>query len=319
MKKIKSVHFRYLTAAEHHRYMTIFRQRIDGSTVVKTIVVKDYGTFVTLLNEEGALIDMMRKSDFTALIADADQRVDSCIIGMRDIIEGAVRHPSSAIAQAAISLRNRFQAFGPITRKSYNEETDLVILLMTDLNSESYAPKVALLGLTAWLAELTAAETTFQGLMQARGDEYVTRPVGTLGEIRTALEKVYHPMTTLIEANALVAEDPAPIETFIDRLNIDVDYANEHSRYRLAKDLSESDHTIIETLPAQKHTGKAITPIPVVYYRTGEDSTVELVFAEDFTLTYKNNIKVGMAELFVHGKGAYRGIKTTTFEIINAE
>jgi hypothetical protein len=69
----------------------------------------------------------------------------------------------------------------------------------------------------------------------------------------------------------------------------------------------------IETLP---YTGKAVTPVPVAYYRgDGEKPTVELVFAKDFSVTYKNNVEVGTADVTLHGKGHYKGQKTVTFNI----
>ncbi|MDR3236031.1 MAG: hypothetical protein LBT48_04805 [Prevotellaceae bacterium] len=51
------------------------------------------------------------------------------------------------------------------------------------------------------------------------------------------------------------------------------------------------------------------------HYREEGKPTVELVFAKDFDVTYKNNTDVGTADLTIHGKGAYKGQKLTTFNI----
>jgi hypothetical protein len=72
---------------------------------------------------------------------------------------------------------------------------------------------------------------------------------------------------------------------------------------------------VVETIDTQKYTEKAVTPIPRGYYREEGKPTVELVFAKDFSVTYKNNKEVGTAELTLHGKGAYKGQKTVTFNI----
>jgi hypothetical protein len=66
----------------------------------------------------------------------------------------------------------------------------------------------------------------------------------------------------------------------------------------------------VDAIPVQEFTGKAITPIPVVHV-----GDVELSFAKDFTLTYKNNIEKGVAEMGIVGKGNYAGKKTVTFNI----
>jgi hypothetical protein len=57
-------------------------------------------------------------------------------------------------------------------------------------------------------------------------------------------------------------------------------------------------------------TGKAITPIPVMYYEG-----TELVFAVDFSLTYKNNVDVGEATVIMHGKGRFNGQHIRKFNI----
>jgi hypothetical protein len=52
-----------------------------------------------------------------------------------------------------------------------------------------------------------------------------------------------------------------------------------------------------------------------VHYREDGKETVQLSLGADFAVTYKNNVHVGTAELTIHGKGAYKGQKTVTFNI----
>jgi len=68
---------------------------------------------------------------------------------------------------------------------------------------------------------------------------------------------------------------------------------------------------LTEPIDTQIHTGKAITPIPVAYYEK-----TELVFTKDFSLTYKNNIEVGVATVILHGKGRFTGSNERKFNII---
>jgi hypothetical protein len=104
-------------------------------------------------------------------------------------------------------------------------------------------------------------------------------------------------------------------DEFINKLNVQVAYFNEHNHRAARKDLGEGEHTVIEPIATQQYTEKAVTPLPKAYYREEGKPTVELVFAKDFSLTYKNNINVGTAEVTLHGKGAYKGQKTVTFNI----
>jgi hypothetical protein len=316
MKKIKSIHFKFLRAGEHYEYLMLFKNRLDATPVVKAIVVAWYGDFVVLLDKEGALILAMKKSDYTVRIADADLRVDRCIVGMQSVIGAAMHHFDPAVVEAAKSLYNRFHSFGSLTRKNYEEETGIVSLLIVDLKSSEYAPKVTLVGLTAWVAELDDAERAFELLMAQRGDEYDSKPQGSMSNVRHEIGEIYYRMTDRISAAALMSEQPAEIEAFISRLNVDIDYVNEHNYHHAKKHLSDPGACVIETIETQQYAGgKAITPLPKAFYCEEGKQAVEIVFAKDYSVTYKNNTEVGMAEITLHGKGGYRGQKTTTFNI----
>lgn len=59
------------------------------------------------------------------------------------------------------------------------------------------------------------------------------------------------------------------------------------------------------------YTGKAITPIVTV-----KDGDKKLVKSTDYTVSYKNNTKIGTATVTISGKGDYTGTKTLTFKIV---
>jgi hypothetical protein len=67
---------------------------------------------------------------------------------------------------------------------------------------------------------------------------------------------------------------------------------------------------VTEPIATQKYTGKAITPLPEVYYEGKE-----LTFANDYSLTYHNNIEVGEATIIMHGKGRFNGQHERKFNI----
>ncbi len=59
------------------------------------------------------------------------------------------------------------------------------------------------------------------------------------------------------------------------------------------------------------YTGKAITPTVTV-----KDGDKKLVKGTDYTVSYKNNTKIGTATVTITGKGDYTGTKTLTFKIV---
>jgi hypothetical protein len=169
-------------------------------------------------------------------------------------------------------------------------------------------------GLLSWVAELMDAENTFTQLYLQRGGEIAFRPQERMTDVRREIEASYHGMSTLIDASAIV-DASGVYDEFIAKLNAQVTYFNEHNHHHARKDLGVGEACVVEPIDVQKFTEKAVTPIPKGFYREEGKPTVELTFAKDFSLTYKNNTDVGTAEVTLHGKGLYKGQKTVTFNI----
>ena len=79
-----------------------------------------------------------------------------------------------------------------------------------------------------------------------------------------------------------------------------------------AKDIG--DLSVLE-IPKQTYTGKAITPVPVV-----ESSIRTLEANTDYSVSYDgDNVNVGTVTVSMNGIQNYCGMKTTTFEIVQAD
>ena len=315
MKKILAALLHFFRNDAHYEYMIVFRNLLQKFPAVQAIVAALFPEFAALLAQEEALVNFMHKSDYTKKIAEADHRVDNTVTGMRALIAAALHHFDPAWQEAAQSLKNRFDAFGDIAKKSYEEETADVNLLIGDLNSPAYAANVALIGMTPWVTELQYAINLFMDLMGQRNVETAGKPQGRLKDVRHEIDRVYHNMTDRIGAAAIM-DDTDAYTQFINELNAEITYFNEHATHRAAKkDLGAGDHCVIEPVATQQYTGKEVTPLSNAWYRRDGKETEKLYLGKDFSVTYKNNVNVGTAELTLHGKGAYRGQKTVTFNI----
>jgi hypothetical protein len=218
------------------------------------------------------------------------------------------------VVEAARVVDLRLREFGNIRGKAYEEESVAVNLLLSDF-AGALAPQVATLQLTDWTTELAAAEIAFAQLYVQRNTQLADRPQGRLTDVRREIEAVYHGMISLIDASAILNGSSSVYSEFIAQLNQQVTYFNDHNHHHAKKDLGTGDHCVVEPIETQTYTGKPISVIPKVHYREEGKPTVELIFAKDFNVTYKNNEDVGTATLTIHGKGAYRGQKLTTFNI----
>ena len=73
-------------------------------------------------------------------------------------------------------------------------------------------------------------------------------------------------------------------------------------------------------LPAAAYTftGKAITPAPVVTFKSSNGRTMTLKNGTDYTVSYAGNVNAGTATVKVTGKGRFSGVKSATFRINKA-
>jgi hypothetical protein len=311
MSKIKTIRFSSLRNEAHYQFLNLFRDLPDVFTAVKAVVAVLYEKFIALLAQESQLVDTMHGSAFSKQLADADHRVDRDMVGINSLVDTARHHFNPDISAAAEIIYLRMKAFGDIENKSYEEESAAVKLLLADLRGE-YAAKAEMIGLLPWLDELEAAEEDFERLFKLRNTERANKPEVRLIDLRKEIDGVYRLMIDRISASAVLDETGLYTE-FINELNREIEYANEHAHHHAKKDISG---IAVEAIPVQAYTGKPVTVIPKAYYTREGKPDIELVFAADFTVTYKNNTKAGVADLLIHGKGAYNGEKTVTFNIV---
>jgi hypothetical protein len=315
MHNIKSITFSYLRNEAHYEFLYFYVNLLDRYQHVRQIIEHIYPEFTQALELEKSLIDSARSSDLTKKLEEEDARIDRDVTGIKIAVKAASYNTDPLIVEAARILQNRLKDFGNIKAKAYKEEAAAVQILVDDLQM-TYAVQVTLIGLTAWVDDLVVAENRFVQFYEERNRQIANRPKERLIDVRHRLESIYRSMNRYIAASATIEENTEFIE-FINELNANIDYFNEHNHRTRKKNLSVTDHTIVEPIPTQNYmNGKAITPIPIAHYRMGGGvPVVELEFGVDFSLTYRNNKEVGMAMVILHGKGKYKGIVTVTFNI----
>jgi hypothetical protein len=278
-----------------------------------------YAVYRPLLDEEITALDIIRRSGLTPEIVEDDHKRDSLYRGFADNVKSNLHHFDLARREAAKKVEIVLEHYGNIAHKSLDEETAAIEDLYRELLKPDNYPSVIALGLGDWMEQLVQTSRHLEQLMMERYDEAAQRPNVHMQRIRKEVDKVFRSILDLLEA--LVRVNGADTnKAFIAELNVVMErykdiLAQEAGRRHPVKDLSAGDHCVVEPFATQQHTGKAITPIPKVYYRQEGKPTVELTFTKDFTVTYKNNTDVGTADLTIHGIGNYKGQKTVTFNI----
>ena len=133
-------------------------------------------------------------------------------------------------------------------------------------------------------------------------DEDVLEAYRALVEAQQALTDAQDALARTMDA--LSAEEQAALQDEIDKLNQDIHDLNDQLAEAQVVDISNYAITLSGT--SFEYTGKAITP----------SVTVSGLSADDFTVEYANNIKIGTATVTVNAKGdRYKGSIKRTFTI----
>ncbi|MDR1454142.1 MAG: DUF6261 family protein [Tannerella sp.] len=307
---IIEVHLHRFRNEAHYEFMFNVVELMTRFPAIETLVVICLEELNRLLPVEKAMLDRQRKSALTLRLEEADQRVDRTIVGINNLVRGMLHHPSPDIAELARQLDIRMKDFGRIVQKAYEEEAAAVQELI-DLLTGPFSQHVATLGLTVWVETLQQAEAEFVQLYRERNTELANRPEGPMRDLRKLVDVQYHAAVRRVEAYIDLNGGQDCME-FVRELNDNIKYFNEHTHHRTRHDIA---HAFVQEIHAQPYTGKPVIPIPTVFFAEGGKQAVELAFPVDFTVTYKDNVEIGTASLLIHGKGAYKGSKTVTFNI----
>jgi hypothetical protein len=306
--KILKIYFHYLRNEAHYQFFLLIQKLFATYPQVASIVSALLIRFNELIVIEGRLVDAMKSSVYTEQLAELDRRIDRDIVGFEAAVDSALHHYTTAFVEAAKALKLRLISFhGDIEKKAYEEESAAVKILINDLKT-TYALQVSQLSLGGWVTELEAAQTEFDRIFILRNKEQASRPQEQLRDVRKELDDIYHNIVERIDAYGSLNGESVTGQ-FVRELNHEVTYFNEHNHRHARKDIGSTN---VEEIPLQSWSGEPVTPLPVV---TDADDQ-KLVFTRDYDVTYRKNDRPGTATLIIHGKGAWKGRRTVTFNIV---
>jgi hypothetical protein len=310
MKKLRALPFKFLPNAAHFGFCAqVNDELLKAGAALLTALGDLPAQFKARLDKEWAQFEWLKKSTITAQIAKANRRMDRALAALNTQVRALEYNLAPNIAGAAHTLRLMLKNYGYVYNKPYDEAEGDMRLILAQL-ADTYAPDVALLGLDAHVAELQAALAEFQQFTAQREVQSLQKPDETSAAVRRDIEAVYHQIGARVNAGAILNLAP-DFAAFIDALNPYIEHLN-NEFHRVRHNIAGAT---LAPIPTQRYTGELLTPTPDVHFDTPKDGTRKLTLGKDYNLTYKRNKNVGNAELTIHGKGAYKGHKTTTFFI----
>ncbi|MDR2449170.1 MAG: DUF6261 family protein [Prevotellaceae bacterium] len=261
-------------------------------------------TLMSLLNQQHA-------SALTPKIREADKQRDADFAEIKRTTTTAAKSSIPGIAGAGATLLELLKPFWNISHEPLASQTTQINILMERYNGNPAAgAAAATLGLADVIHRLSAGNAALYLLYNERLEAMAEAEGPSATSVKQTVVAAYNSFCDVMEQTL----DALPS----DQLQLLFNEMNELRRkyiHHLPKDLGAGDHTVIEPIETQPYTERPITVVPKVHYREEGKPTLNLSLGKDFDVTYKNNINVGMAELTIHGKGAYRGQKTATFNI----
>ncbi|MDR1169833.1 MAG: DUF6261 family protein [Prevotellaceae bacterium] len=272
--------------------------------------------------QESYIYKWIRKSEFTKKKAEADHDRDQTFSGMAGYVRSQTKHFDPSIRDNAYHVLNLLKNYGDLTKADYDAETAGIDSVVSRLNSQDYILAVQALGLTSWIAELASLNALFRSYVDDVAQEQLHKPSITFNQARRETDGAYHDITDRVTALININGQDSYV-TLVDELNVLTNHYNtlvhEHyGRIHARTDITPAD---IASIAAQQYTGKPLYVIPAVSIRKtekdGSETVVELVFSEDYTVSYKNNVEPGTATLYIKGIGKYVGELTTTFNIVH--
>jgi hypothetical protein len=257
------------------------------------------------------LLNRNRASELTPQIVELDKTRDAAFDEIKRTVKTAQKSSVPATKAAANALMEVLHPFWNISAEPLASQTAQISLFLGRING-SAGSAVSTLGLTTVLTTLANANNSLKTLYNERFDEMSALEGPSASDVASDVVAAYDDFCTSVEVT-LSALPTATLQLVFDDMN------GVRRKYISKVPVPLTDkRTSTAPIPAQVRTGRHLTPLPRVFYQ--DDTELhELVFARDFTVTYRNNVEVGEAKLFVHGKGKYTGTYDTTFHIVNAQ
>jgi hypothetical protein len=309
MIKMNSALFNYYPNEAHFKFFDRVNAELarSGPAVLSAIgpLSEDFAVWFV---RETACIAWYRKSELTALIADADHRLDHALVGMSAQVNAARYSADPSVSAAGEDLYIMLHSYGNVHRKPYLQEVGAVKAILAHLEGDLSAQAQAV-QLDTWMKSVHIALDEFVTLFEQREAQTLEKPEQSFPEVRRGIEGVWHQIAVLVNSGAALNTSP-DFAAFINTLNPEIAYLNGEF-HRAKHDISSAE---VSPIDVQDYTGEPRTPVPGVLYETSK-GTVKLELGRDFNIAYKNNVNPGNAECIIRGKGGYKGSKTVTFII----
>lgn len=203
---------------EHFQYQSEFKALVVKFGAKTIGIDAAFDIYLTLYAREDMALDVVRKSAATKLLDNADKERDKLFRGFADAVKSAQNHFNADKRSAGKRIGILVKHYGNIARKSYDQATAAITLLVDKANTE-YPADIATLELSGWIAEIDAKNKEFSALMMSRNKEGAAKTDIRMTEARKEVDDSFRAIADRLDA-LMILNEPASCEPFVCELNV---------------------------------------------------------------------------------------------------
>lgn len=198
MKQLQNISLTRLTVLEFGQHIKSIHTNINllGNGFVTDAVLNDYlQALNTKMEGYDKAMLQIAKSDETAKIVGADKQRDNALTALTRLLYVYELSENEAELAAYESLTTLFNTYKGIQKWNFEEESNGIDNLLTDLGDAKYKAHVELLKMQAWVARIDNNNAAFKTLFAARTQEASGKESFDVVAMRRDIKAVYEDAT----------------------------------------------------------------------------------------------------------------------------
>jgi Family of unknown function (DUF6261) len=203
MKELHVLSLSKLTVLEFGQHIKSVNQGISllGNTTDAVFV-----NYLATSNQDSVSYDkamlQVQKSDETAKIIAADTLRDNAITALQRYLSVYELSEDETEQLAYASLNTLLKTYKGIQRWNFEEETNGVDNLITDLNNTKYLPSVTILNMNNFITRIEKNNRAFKTIFEGRTQESASKEVYDVKQLRATAKTTYIDMIDYVLAMA---------------------------------------------------------------------------------------------------------------------
>lgn len=202
----------------------------NGHNPLPTKAEAFYTAFVQAVGRLEDAFKIGRSSDYTKQIANEDSRRDNLFNKLKSQVRMYLKFDfDEEMMSAAETIWNVIKRYQVDVKINYSEESTQLQQMIEELETDSQT-KTALdkLGLTDHLQQLKTANEAVRTMMAQRNDERTAQGKAALATARKETNAAYHDLVAMLNAFALIDDDPHRFDELISQMNELISYYRQH-------------------------------------------------------------------------------------------